>query len=312
MKAVQYHEYGGPEVLRIVEDAPRPSPQKGQVLVEVTAATINPFDYKLRSGIYKEMIPLSFPVTIGADFSGKIIALGEEVSGVGIGDEVFGSAIVLSGGTGAFAELAAANTGNIAKKPKSATLYQAASLPLVGSSAVQAIEEHINLQEGQKILIHGGAGGIGSVAIQIAKAKGAYVATTVSTDDVTFAKSLGADEVIDYKTQKFDEILHDFTAVFDTVGGSVTTASFKILKRGGILVSMLGKPDEHMAEELGIQAIGQNSQTNTKHLTRVAQLVDEGVIKPQIEKEFGLDQVQDAFMFQEQVHPRGKVIVKIK
>ncbi len=312
MKAVQINDYGGVDVLHVTNNVPKPTPQKGQVLVEVSAATINSFDYKLRSGIYKSMIPLNFPMTVGADFAGTIVNVGEEVADFSVEDEVFGSAIVLAEGSGALAEFAVTNGDSIAKKPTTISLDQAASLPLVGSSAVQAVEEHINLQKGQKILIHGGAGGIGSVAIQLAKSKGAYVATTVSTNDVDFAKSLGADEVVDYKTQNFEELLKDVDAVFDTVGGETTTKSFQVLKPGGILVSMLGEPDRNLAEKYGVKIIGQNTKTNTAHLTRVAELVEQGVIRPTIEKEFTLDQVKDAFTYQEQVHPRGKVVVKIR
>lgn len=316
MKALQMLTYGGPEVLSL-KDIPKPTPHKGQVLVGVTAATINPFDYKLRSGMYKDMIPLTLPITIGADFSGVITEVGELESGKNefkfdVGDEVFGSAIVLAGGSGAMAEYASAKVGTIAKKPSNLSLEESASLPLVGSSAVQALEEHIRLQKGQKILIHGGAGGIGSIAIQIAKYLGAYVATTVNADDTDFVKALGADEIIDYKTQQFETMLHDFDAVYDTVGGVTTSNSFKVLHRGGILVSMLGEPDKKLQEEYGVVGIGQNTQTNTTHLSRVAELVEKGAIHPQIEKVFSLENAQEAFTYQEKIHPRGKVIIKIK
>src|SRR3989344_5597445 len=183
MKAVQIKGYGGTEVVEVNTDASEPSPKEGQVLVKVHAASINPFDSKIRSGIYKDSIPLNLPYTPGGDFSGVILSLGEGVSEFKVGDEVFGSAQVASGGSGAFAQISAANVKNSALKPKSIDHIQAASLPLVGSSAVQALEEHIKLQKGQKILIHGGAGGIGSIAIQLAKHIGAYVATTVNIDD---------------------------------------------------------------------------------------------------------------------------------
>ena len=294
MKAVQIREYGGSEVVE-VKDIAEPALKEGQILVKVHAASINPFDTKIRSGIYKDSIPLNLPYTPGGDFSGVILSLGEGVTEFEVGDEVFGSAQVASGGSGAFAQISAANVKNSALKPKSIDHIQAASLPLVGSSAVQALEEHIKLQKGQKILIHGGAGGIGSIAIQLAKHIGAVVATTISTDDKEFVKSLGADQVIDYKSEKFEDILKDFDAVFDTVGGESSDKSFKVLKKGGVLVSMVGKPNEDLAKEFEVTAIGQGTHTNREYLTRLSELVDKGVIKPQVDKVFPLDQTKEAF-----------------
>lgn len=312
MKAVQFNRYGGPKVIEINTNASKPTPATGQVLVEVHAGSINPFDWKLRAGYMKNMIPLQFPFTMGGDFSGVVNELGENVSEFKIGDEVYGQALVLAGGSGAFAEFCASNISNTSLKPKNIDFFQAASLPLVGSSAIQALEEHIKLKNKQKILIHGGAGGIGHIVIQLAKHLGGYVATTVSSKDMEFAKNLGADEVIDYKNQKFEERLHDFDAVFDTAGGETTDKSFKVLKKGGIIVSMLGQPNLELAKEYGITAIGQMTNTNAKHLLRLAQLVERGKIKPQIAKVFPLEQTREAFEYLEKSHPRGKVVVGIR
>ncbi len=319
MKAVQINQYGGVEVLQINENTPKPTPKKGQVLVEVFAASINPFDWKVRQGYMKDA--MSLPATLGGDFAGKV---------VGTGDEIYGSALIFNGGSGSFAQFAAVNIKNSAQKPKNVNFEEAAALPLVGSSAIQALEEHIKLQKGQKILIHGGAGGIGHIAVQLAKHLGAYVATTVGTDDIEFAKSLGADEVIDYKqsfqgfpykqslrpnglkNQKFEEILKDFDAVFDTVGGETTDKSFSVLKNGGVLVSMLGQPKEELAKQYGVVAIGQGTETNATHLKRLKELVKNGIIKVNVDKVFSLNQVQEAFEYQEKNHPRGKVVLKIK
>ncbi len=322
MKAVQINQYGGNEVLEINRNVPKPTPSKDQVLVEVYAASINPVDWKIREGYLKGMAPLEFPATLGGDFAGRVIELGEGVSGLKVGDEVYGSAIVLNGGSGAFAEFLVVNTSNMAHKPHYINFEEASALPLVGSSAIQALEDHIKLQNGphnafasrgkQKILIHGGAGGIGHIAIQLAKAKGAYVATTASSDDKSFVKKLGADEVIDYKTQKFEEVLKDFGAVFDTVGGETTSNSFLVLKRGGTIVSMVGQPDKELAQKYGINAIGQFTQVNRKYLTRLAELVDNGKIKVHVDKVFSLDEVKEAFRYQKEVRPRGKVVLHIK
>ncbi len=312
MKAAQFTEFGGPEVIQINNAAPKPTLKEGQILVENYAASINPFDYKLRSGIYQEMIPVQFPFTIGGDFAGKVVEIASDVKEFSVGDDVFGQAIVLNGGSGTMAEFVAANTKNTALKPKNTNFEEAGALPLVGVSAVQALEDHIQLQSGQKILIQGGAGGIGNVAIQIAKALGAFVATTVNGDDKNFVKALGADEIIDYKSQKFEEMLSDYDAVFDTVGGKTTDNSFIVLKKGGILVSMLGQPNEELAKKYSVTAIGQNSHTTSAHLQKLTTFVESGKVKITVDKTFPLHNIQEAFTFQENEHPHGKVVIKIK
>ncbi len=312
MRAAQIQNYGGPESITITDTVEKPSLKPGQILVEVHASALNPFDSKLRSGVYKEMIPLQFPFILGGDFSGVINEIGEGVTEYALGDEVFGTALGLTGGSGAFAEFATANTKNISKKPTNVSHVEAAALVLVGVSAIQAIEQHINLQPKQRILLHGGAGGIGSVAIQLAKSKGAYVATTVSLDSKSFVQQLGADEVIDYKNQKFEELLHDYDAVYDTVGGDTTDRSFAVLKRGGVIVSMLGKPNQERAKELGITAIGQMTNTNAEHLSRLKTLIETNVIKPQIDKTFPFFQVRESFTYLETGHPRGKVVLTVR
>lgn len=312
MKAVQISSYGGVDVLEIAENVPKPSISEGQVLVEVYAASLNPFDWKVREGYAKEYIKLQFPATIGGDFAGIIVGLGEKVSDFKVGDEVYGQAAVFGGGTGAFAEFLAANVGKIAPKPKNIDFLQAASLPLVGVSALQAMKTHIKLKKGQKILIHGGAGGIGTIAIQLAMALGAYVATTVSTDDVEYARGLGADEVIDYETQAFEELLSGFDAVFDTVGGETTDKSFKVLKKGGIIVSMVGQPNEELAQKYGVSTLGQNTDANPERLARLSKLVEDGKIKVHIDKVFPPEQAKEAFGHLEEGRHQGKVVLKIR
>lgn len=311
MKAAQYNSYGGPEVIEI-NNVREPVLGKGQALVEVYAASINPIDWKVRNGYFKEQMPLKFPVTIGGNFSGIVKKIADGVVEFKIGDEVYGQALVLNGGSGAIAEMVASNVVNTAYKPKTVNHIAAASLPLVGVSALQALEQHINLQSGQKILINGGSGGIGSIAIQLAKSIGAYVAATVSTEHIDFVKKLGADEVIDYKKENVAEKPHDFDAVFDTAGGESQDNAMKVLKKGGVIVSMTGAPDPRLTEEYGIKAIGQNTNTNLENLTRLAGLVDQGVIKPQVDKVFPLEQTKEAFKYQETSHPKGKVVISIK
>lgn len=310
MKAVQASHYGGAEIFE-VKDVAEPAVSDTTVLVNVHAASLNPFDLFLFSGVAKDKTPLPFPCTPGGDFSGTVVALGKDVTGYSVGDEVYGTALILTGGSGSMAERAVVNPDRMAPKPKNVNVIEAAALPLVGSSAVQAIEEHIKLTAGQKILIHGGAGGIGHIAIQIAKALGAFVATTAGKNDFEFIKSLGADQVIDYKTERFDELLSGFDAVYDTIGGEVTERSFTVLKKGGVLLSMKGQPDPARASSLGVIAIGQNTKTNTAHLQRLAEFVESGKVHVHIEKTFPLEDVQSAWRAQSE-HHRGKIIITIE
>ncbi len=311
MKAIQINSYGGAEVLEINENVPKPSTSKGQVLIEVHAASLNPVDWKIRAGYLKDYFPLKFPVTMGGDFSGVISEIGEEVFGYKVGDSVYGQASILGGGSGSFAQYAAASTTKISHKPNILSDEEAAAIPLAGVSAFQALEEHIKLKSGQKILIHGGAGGIGTFALQIAKSTGAYVATTVNAKDKEFVKSLGADPVIDYKSESFEKMLSDFDAVFDTVGGETLDKSFQVLKSGGIIVSMMGEPNEALAKKYGVIAIGQNTDGTTEKLNRLAKLVDEKKIKVEVDKVFSFSEAKEAFKELEQGHPRGKVVIKI-
>lgn len=311
MKAAQITEYGDASVVHI-NDVPQPHAGPGQVLVEVHAASLNPFDTTVRAGYMKDSMPLQFPVTLGGDVAGAIVALGEGVTAFSIGDQVYGQAIVAAGNSGAFAEYAATKATQVAAMPKGFSFAEAAALPLVGSSAVQALNHHIKLQAGQKIFIHGGAGGIGSLAIQIAKHIGAYVATTATGENIEFVKRLGADEVIDYKTEDFAQILQGYDAVYDTVGHEDFAKSLSILKPGGIAVSMIAQPDEVKAKELGVTAMMQFTQVTTEVLNELRELVESGVVAPQINQTFPFEQVQDAFVTRETGNGRGKIILQIK
>jgi alcohol dehydrogenase len=314
MKSAQIRSYGGSEVVEINQSTPLPNdPSSGKVLVRIKAAGVNPVDWKLREGYMQQMMPLQFPSTLGMDFSGVIEKVGQEVSEFKQGDEVYGRASVMEGGSGAFAEMALANADSIAHKPKTLSHEEAAGLPLVGVSAWQALVETIRLSNGQRILIHGGAGGIGTIAIQLANHLGAYVATTVSTNDKEFVKEeLGADEVIDYKTQNFEDVLsNDYDAVFDTVGGETYKRSFKVLKRGGIIVSMLEQPDHELMDRFGVRAIVQLTRVNRERLTKLAQWVDQNNIRVNIDKTFLLDEASKALDYQRDAHPRGKIVLQV-
>jgi NADPH:quinone reductase-like Zn-dependent oxidoreductase len=312
MKALQISRYGTADVLELNQNAPKVQAGKEQVLIEVHAASINPIDWKVRTGYMKDAVPFTMPATLGGDCCGIVAALGESTSGFKVGDRVYGYASLLSGGSGSFAEFVAAKPGTLALAPRNVGVVEAAALPLVGASAVQALEEHMKLQRGHKILIHGGAGGIGSLAIQLAKSIGAHVATTASAEDKAYVKEMGADEVIDYKSEAFEQKLRDLDAVFDTVGGATTEKSFKVLKKGGTLVSMLGQPDSKLAQQHGATAIGQLTHVTTEALQRLAQLVDSGAVKIHVDKVFPLEKAKEAFELLEKGHPRGKVVLQIK
>jgi NADPH:quinone reductase-like Zn-dependent oxidoreductase len=314
MKSIQIKRYGNSDVVEVNDTASVPTVSTGKVLVNVKASGVNPVDWKIREGYFQQMTPLQFPSTLGMDFSGIVNQLGEDdmSSDFKEGDEVYGQASVFSGGSGAFAELALANKDSVAHKPKTLNHVEAAALPLVGVSAWQALVEKIGLSKDQKILIHGGAGGIGSIAIQLAKHLGAYAATTVSKNDKEFVQRLGADQVIDYKTEDFEDILHDYDAVFDTVGGDTYKRSFKVLKKGsGIIVSMLEQPNSELMNQYGIKAVFLFSQVNRQRLAKLAQWVDQNNIKVNVEKTFSLDEASKALDYQKDVHPRGKVVLTV-
>lgn len=314
MKSVRINEYGGSEIIKVNQSSSEPTVSTGKVLVTIKAAGVNPADWKIREGYFQQMAPLQFPSTLGMDFSGVIKQVGVGVSSSDFkqGDEVYGQAGVINGGSGAFAEMALAKIENIAHKPKRISHNEAAALPLAGVAAWWALKDDIGLSEGQKILIHGGAGGIGSIAIQIAKNLGAYVATTVSTNDKQFVQDLGADIVIDYMNQTFEDLLHDYDAVFDTVGGDTYRRSFKVPRKGGIIVSMLEQPDSELMNQYGIRAVFRFAQANRERLTRLAQWIDENNnIRINVERTFSLEQAGDALDYQKDVHPRGKVVLVI-
>ena len=312
MKSIQISKYGGSDVVDINNEVSIPKMSAGKVLVEVKASGVNPVDWKIREGYFQQMVPLQFPATLGTDFSGVIKELEQNVStNFNIGDEVYGQASLLSGGSGSFAELALTNIKSIAVKPKTLNHIEASSLPLVGASTWQGLVDNIGLSKNQKILIHGGAGGIGTIAIQLAKHLGAYVGTTVKSEDKEFVKQLGADEIVDYTTQNFDDILHDYDAAFDTVGGETYKKSFKVLKNNGTIVSMLEQPDSNLMNQYGVKAIFQFTETTSERLTKLAQWIDQNNVKVNVEKTFPLSETAKALDYQKDNHPRGKVVITI-
>jgi NADPH:quinone reductase-like Zn-dependent oxidoreductase len=313
MKAIQIKKYGSNDVVEVNETASAPSLSSGKILVNIKASGVNPVDWKIREGYMQQIMPLQFPSTLGMDFSGVVKQVEEDAhSDFKQGDEVYGQASIFSGGSGAFAELALASKDSIAHKPKTLNYLEAAALPLVGVSAWQALVEHIRLSKDKKVLVQGGAGGIGSIAIQLAKHLGAFVATTVSTDDKQFVQELGADQVIDYKTENFEDIVHDYDAVFDTVSGDTYKRSFKVLKKGsGMIVSTLEQPNSELMNQYGIKAVFLFSQVNKQRLTKLAEWVDQNNIRVNIDKIFSLDEAAKALDYQKEGHPSGKLVLTI-
>lgn len=310
MRAVQISRYGGNDVVEVNANVAEPRPGMNQVVVRVHAAGVNPSDWKIRQGLFKDWVPLNFPATLGADFSGVVTEVGAGVTALRPGDRVYGRAGYGRGGSGSLAEFLAGDVGVLAPAPRHLTHLEAAAMPLVGVSAWQALVEHIGLTSGQKILIHGGAGGIGSVAVQLAKHLGALVATTVATKDVDFVRALGADEVIDYQTQDFESLVQACDAVFDMVGGKTFARSFATLKPGGTIVSM-AHPSAEPPTESGIRVVAQQTKVTADRLARLAELLDKGVLKVHVDKIFPLGEAREALLYMETGHPKGKVVVEV-
>jgi len=311
MKAAQITAYGDPSVVR-VNEIERPVAGEGQVLIEVYASSLNPFDTLVRSGAAQKMAPLRLPATLGGDVAGVAAEVGAGVAGLAVGDRVYGQASAVAGNSGALAEFATTAAGQVAKMPADLDFEQAASLPLVGVSALQALTEHIKLGRGQKILIIGGSGGIGTVAIQLAKHLGAYVTATATGAGLDLATRLDADEVIDYKDRNFADIISGYDAVFDTAGGANFEQALRVLKKGGVAVSMAAQPNEALARELGVTAIIQMTRVSTDALNRLSELIGVEVIAPQVGKVFALEDVAEAFRARESGGILGKVVIQIR
>jgi NADPH:quinone reductase-like Zn-dependent oxidoreductase len=307
MTAVRIHEFGGRDVLK-VEQAPRPSPGTGEMLVRVHVAGVNPVDWKVRQSGGR-MLNVKLPFTLGYDVSGVVEEMGEGVSQFKAGDEVF-AYLSLSRG-GGYAEYAIVKFDEAAKKPKNVSHVEAAGVPLAALTAWQALFDTADLKEGQTALVHAGAGGVGVFAVQLAKWKGARVIATASKENHDFLKQLGVDEVIDYKSQKFADVVKDVDVVLDSVGGQTTTDSFKVLKKGGILVSIVGPPSRKAADEAGVRAAAILVKPSGEQLAQIAELIGEGKVKPVVGHVFPLAEVAKAHEQSETGHTRGKIVLRV-
>lgn len=312
MKTAQITNYGHADAVQIA-DVPVPEiTNDNQVVIEIYAASLNPYDTKVREGDMQKFMPLDLPFTLGGDIAGIVTKVGASVTHVAPGDKIYGEAGVSMHASGAFAEYAVTAGENIARMPENTDFNEASALPLIGASAIQALHEHIALKPGQKILIQGGSGNIGAAAIQIAKHIGAYVIATAPTEAVEEVRILGADEVIDYKTQDFSQLVHGMDAVFDTVGDAVFTRSFTTLRPGGIAVTMSATVDNDAAARQQIRAIGQFTSATTAHLDILRELVEQGIVTPRIADIFPLAQVTQAFTVREQSGIFGKIVLRIR
>jgi NADPH:quinone reductase-like Zn-dependent oxidoreductase len=305
MKAIRIHQYGGPEVLAEVE-MQRPVPGADDVLIKVQAAAVNPIDWKIRAGYVKEVFPLTFPATLGWDVSGTVEEVGAAVTQFKRGDEVY--ALIQGGG---YAEYAVAGKAVVARKPRTLDYVQAAAVPVAGLTAWQALFEVAQLKAGQKVLIHAAAGGVGNFAVQLAKAKGAYVIGTASSKNQAFLRGLGVDQTIDYQKTRFEDVVRDVDVVLDTVGGDTLERSFKVLKSGGILVSLVQPPSPESAAKYGVRAQFYGGHASSSDLAEIAKLIDEGKVKTVVETVLPLAEVRRAHELSETGHGRGKIILKV-
>jgi NADPH:quinone reductase-like Zn-dependent oxidoreductase len=302
---MRIHRFGGKEVLQA--DVVEPSlPDAGQVLVAVHAASVNPVDFKIRSGKYPAVKDDRLPYTLGRDFSGVVEKCGAQATRFKPGDEVFGMVNIYGGG---YSEKAAVEERAIALKPTGIDHVHAAAIPLAGQTAWQGLFRHGGLKAGQTVLIHGGSGGVGHYAIQFAKAKGARVLTTVSTGNVQFARDLGADVVIDYKKQRFEDEASDLDMVFDLIDGETRERSWKLVRKGGILVTTLTDPSQDKVRDHGIRATRYTVEADCSELAEIADLVASGKVKPHVQKTFPLLSAVDALASVEDGNSIGKIVL---
>jgi len=308
MKAIRIHAYGGPELMQL-EDAPVPPCGAGDLLVRVVAAGINPIDWKMRSGVMAAQVPKSFPITLGFDAAGVVTAVGGEVAGFELGDEICFYADFGHGGT--YAEYVAVDASQVAKKPRTTSFANAAAMPMASQAAWTALIETGQVERGMRVLIHGGAGALGTVAVQLAKEHGAHVTATASGDGLALVKSLGADEVIDYRTQRFEQIAHDIDIVLDTLGGATQEASWTTMRKGGILVATAMPPSPERAAAASVRAVFVFTPPRGAVLAQLVERVDDGRLRIVVGQEFALADAARAHRLGENGKARGKMILHV-
>jgi NADPH:quinone reductase-like Zn-dependent oxidoreductase len=308
MKTVCIYSYGGPDVL-VYEDAPRPHPGDGEVLVRVHAAGINPVDWKIREGQLKGMLHHTLPLVLGWDVSGVVTDVGSGLTRVKVGDEVFSRPDINR--DGAYAEYIVIKEAEVALKPKSLDHIHAAALPLDALTGWQSLFDAGGLAAGQRVLVHAAAGGVGHIAVQLAKWKGAHVIGTASARNHDFLRKLGVDQVVDYQTERFEEVVQPVDMVLDTIGGDTCERSWKVLKRGGILVSIASPPSAEVAAAHGVRQAFVFTQPNATQLAEIAQLVDAEKLKVIVETILPLSDATRGQEVSERGHTRGKIVLRV-
>ncbi len=304
MKAVRIHRFGGPEVLQ-VDDVPDLKATDGKLLIRVSAASVNPVDYKIRKGGYPKVTEKDLPVTLGRDVAGVI----EEASGgFAAGDEVYAH---LDWADGGYAEYAVCAPVGVAAKPSTLSMVEAAAVPLAATTAWQGLFDQGGLKAGERVLVHGASGGVGAFAVQFARIAGAEVIATASADQIERVRSFGPSQVIDHKAQKFEDVVHDVDLVFDLIGKDTQERSFQTLKRGGRLISTVQDPDPTKAAEAGVTAKRYMATPNSGQLANFAKLIDTGQVLVTVAKVFGLDEAVEAHRCLEEHDPHGKVVLQV-
>ena len=306
MKGIVAHEYGGPEALKY-EDVPVPEPKDNEILVRVIASGVNPADPLILNGKFAKEFGTHLPLILGYDMAGVVVKTGAEIRKLKVGDPVY--AYLLWGG--GWAEYCISNEGESAIKPKSLSFTEAASVPLAALTAWQALVDVGKIQSGQTVLIHGGSGGVGSFAIQIAKARGARVIATASTANQDLLKQLGANVAIDYTKQKFEEIVHDVDLVLDPVGRDTLARSYSVVKKGGIIVTLVSRCDEAELKKHEIRGASLSSHPDATELAEITKLIDDGKIKPIVSQVLPLIEAAKADAQAATHHTRGKIVLKI-
>ena len=307
MRAARVHAFGPPEAITI-ERLPLPSPGEGEVLVRVAAAGVGPWDGWIRAG--RSVLPQPLPLTLGSDLSGTVAAVGPGVAGLGPGQEVHGVTNVRF--TGACADYALAEAGRIAPKPATLDHLQAASVPVIAVTAWQMLFDHARVGEGRRVLIHGGAGNVGAFAVQLARHAGAHVIATASAADIGYVRELGADEAVDFRATRFEAAVGEVDAVIDLVGGETQERSLAVLKRGGVLVSAVERPDQARAAERGVRALFMLVDVTTAALAAIGGLLAAGRLRAQVGEILPLDQAVLAHrMLEGMPHKPGKIVLRV-
>jgi len=308
MNAVLLESFGGSRALR-VKEIEKPQPGAAEVLVRVHAASINPVDYKIASGKYPAVTDAQLPIVLGRDISGTVVSCGRQVKDLQEGDEVYA---LLDPAHGGFAEYVALNANLCVPKPAKLDHTAAAAVPLAAITAWQGLFDHGQLESGQRVLIHGGAGGVGHFAVQFAKERSALISSTGTAGDKDFLRLLGADQVVDYKSDRFDDVVQDVDLVFDLVAGDTQERSWHVLKNGGTFISTLTKPSETMAKDHHARARNYTAQPNAVELAEIGQLINAGKVTPYIEATYPIEEVGLALLRLEGRHTQGKIVLEVR